>query len=318
MKIVFMGTPDFAAVILEALLAWEGGEVVAVYTQPDRPAGRGKKLRYSAVKNLSVSRGLTVMQPLHFKDADAVEALRAFEADIAVVAAYGLILPQTVLDAPRSGCLNAHASLLPKYRGAAPIQRAIMAGEQVTGVTIMQMDAGMDTGPMVLQRAMAIGVDDTAGALHDELATLSATLMVEALTLAQQNALKPVPQDDARATYAPKLTKAEGEIDWARPARVVHDHVRGVTPWPGAFFFWDGLGADKPLRLTVLPGRVGDPLDDAAGCVEPGTIVGLHEGMLAVACADRYYLTPNLCPEGKCLIDAQAFCNGYLNRCAGS
>lgn len=307
-----MGTPDFAATILEALLTFEGGEVVGVYTQPDRPAGRGKKVRFSAVKNLAMARRLPVYQPVNFKKPIAITELSTLRPDVCVVAAYGLILPQSVLDVPRYGCLNAHASLLPKYRGAAPIQRAIIDGEPVTGMTIMQMNAGMDTGDILLQRALGIGIDDTAATIHDELAKMGGQLMLETLSKLESGGLTAIPQEESKATYAAKLTKADGEIDWHQPALDVHNRIRGVHPWPGAFFMWGGLDPENPLRLTVQPGKVG-PLNEDH--VEPGTIVGMVDGNLAVACADRLYLTPNLCPEGRCLMDARAFCNGYLNRC---
>ncbi|QJT11354.1 methionyl-tRNA formyltransferase [Oceanidesulfovibrio marinus] len=307
-----MGTPDFAATILEALLTFEGGEVVGVYTQPDRPAGRGKKVRFSAVKNLAMARRLPVYQPVNFKKPIAITELSTLRPDVCVVAAYGLILPQAVLDVPRYGCLNAHASLLPKYRGAAPIQRAIIDGEPVTGMTIMQMNAGMDTGDILLQRALGIGIDDTAATIHDELAKMGGQLMLETLSKLESGGLTAIPQEESKATYAAKLTKADGEIDWRQPALDVHNRIRGVHPWPGAFFMWGGLDPENPLRLTVQPGKVG-PLNEDH--VEPGTIVGMVDGHLAVACADRLYLTPNLCPEGRCLMDARAFCNGYLNRC---
>lgn len=307
-----MGTPDFAATILEALLTFEGGEVVGVYTQPDRPAGRGKKVRFSAVKNLAMARRLPVYQPVNFKKPIAIAELSTLRPDVCVVAAYGLILPQAVLDVPRYGCLNAHASLLPKYRGAAPIQRAIIDGEPVTGMTIMQMNAGMDTGDILLQRALGIGIDDTAAIIHDELAKMGGQLMLETLSKLTKGGLAAIPQEESKATYAPKLTKADGEVDWNQTALDVHNRIRGVYPWPGAYFMWGGIDPENPIRLTVQPGKVGPLKDDH---VEPGSIVGMVEDHLAVACTDRLYLTPNLCPEGRCLMDARAFCNGYLNRC---
>lgn len=316
MRIVFMGTPDFAATILEALLRFGGGEVVGVYTQPDRPAGRGKKVRFSPVKNLAVARRLPVFQPVNFKSQETLDELASLEPDVCVVAAYGLILPQSVLDIPRHGCLNAHASLLPKYRGAAPIQRAIIDGERVTGMTIMQMNAGMDTGDILLQRALGIGIDDTAATLHDELAMMGGDLIVETLSKLKEGGLTPIPQDEPKATYAPKLTKKDGEVDWNQPAETIHNLIRGVHPWPGAYFMWGGIDPENPIRLTVLPGTPGPFHGEQRP--EPGAIVGLVDDKLAVACADRLYLTPNLCPEGRCLMDAKAFCNGYLNRCTPS
>jgi len=204
-----------------------------------------------------------------------------------------------------------HASLLPKYRGAAPIQRAILAGELVTGVTIMRMDPGMDTGPILLQRAMGIGVNETAEGLHDGLAELGGELLVEALERMGEGRLTVIPQDQAKATYAPRLIKAEGEIDWNRPALDVHNHIRAMHPWPGAYFYWQGPARKKPLRITVHPGRIGEEL---AGDAAPGTILGLAGEDLSIACADRTYLVPKLTPEGKKTMDPEAFYNGYLNK----
>jgi methionyl-tRNA formyltransferase len=312
LRIVFMGTPEFAAKILGALPEWPGGEVVGVFTQPDRPCGRGQTCKPSEVKILAEERGLPVFQPENFKKPENVRLIENLCPDLLVVAAYGLILPKSVLNVPRLGAWNVHASLLPKYRGAAPIQRAIMNGDFSTGITIMQMDEGMDTGDILLRRAVGIDIDETAGELHDQLADLGGRLLVEALERLEQGALKRMPQNDERATYAPKLTKAEGEIDWNRPAREVHNHIRGVTPWPGAYFHWLPRGAEKPLRITVAPGRVNG--DKPTGA-EPGEIIGLHDGGLAVATADQLYLVDQLKPEGKKKMDAGAFACGYLSRC---
>ncbi|MDY7001843.1 MAG: methionyl-tRNA formyltransferase [Thermodesulfobacteriota bacterium] len=311
LRIVFMGTPGFAAVVLKTLLAWPGGRVAAVFTQPDRPSGRGRKLKSPEVKTLALDKGLKVFQPENFKDPESVRLLSDLKPDILVTAAYGLILPRAVLDVPRIYALNVHASLLPKYRGAAPIARAILAGELVTGVTIMRMDAGMDTGPLLLQRAMAIGADETAEDLHDGLAELGGELLVEALERMGQGRLTAIPQDPAKASYAPRLTKAEGEINWDRPAQEVHNHIRAVHPWPGAYFHWQGRGREKPLRISVHPGRVGEELD---GDKAPGTILGLADKYLSIACADRAYFVSRLTPEGKKTMSPEAFCNGYLNK----
>jgi methionyl-tRNA formyltransferase len=253
-----------------------------------------------------------VFQPKNFKTPESIQLLADLEPDLLVVAAYGLILPQAVLDVPKLGAWNMHASLLPKYRGAAPIQRAVMNGDFSTGITIMQMDAGMDTGDMLLRKAMGIDIDQTAGELHDELAALGGKLIIEALERREKSTLKRMPQNNEAATYAPKLTKAEGEIDWNRPAREVHNHIRGVTPWPGAYFFWRPEGAKKPMRITLSTGQVGpDKPEDA----EPGSIQGMEDECLAVACADKLYLVDKLKPEGKKLMDATAFACGYLSRC---
>lgn len=304
-----MGTPGFAATILEHAVGWEGGRVVGVYAQPDRPCGRGLECRPPETKVTALAFGLPVYQPLNFKTPEAREELAALAPDLLLVAAYGLILPQAVLDIPRLGAVNVHASLLPKYRGAAPIQRAIMDGEARTGVSIMQMDAGMDTGDVLLTRELAIGPDDTAASLHDALASLGGRALLEALDLIAAGRAVRTPQDPALATYAPKLRKDEGCIDWNRPATEIHDRVRGVHPWPGAYFFWDAPGRRKPLRLALAPGRPGGPKPlDAA----PGTILGESDGMLAIACADGAYLTPAVTPEGRKQMGATAFVCGYL------
>ncbi len=309
-----MGSPPFAATILQALLQHEGVEVVGVFTQPDRPAGRGRKPRPPAVKQLALVRDLPVCQPLSLKkDPSALDTPRALEPDVIVVAAYGLLLPKEALELPRLGCVNVHASLLPKYRGAAPIQRAIMAGEPVTRVTIMQMSEGMAEGDILRQRALGIGVDDTAEDIHDQLAEMGSALLLEALDLAREGKLVGLPQDHGRATYAPKLAKDEGLVDWNRPARQVHNQIRALHPWPGAHFFWTGMDPNEPMRLKIAPGRVGPPSETPC---PPGTIVGMVDGFLAIACADSYYLTPAVTPEGKSAVDALSFCNGYLQRCA--
>lgn len=310
MKLVFMGTPEFAAVILRRVLAWDGARVVAAYTQPDRPAGRGHKLAPPPVKQVALERGIPVLQPLNFKNRDDVDALAAFEPDALVVAAYGLILPQSVLDVPKFGAFNAHASLLPKYRGAAPIQRAVMAGDAVTGMTVMRMERGLDTGPILLQRALAIGIQDTSARIHDELAVMGGELMVEALDKIKYGSVRAMEQDHSRATHAPKLTKEEGRVDWSRPALEVHARIRGVTPWPGAYTDLERQDCE-PARVCLEPGEPGARLEPGT---PPGTIGALLDGKLPVACADRWYLLSGLRPAGKKPVDAAAFVNGYLAR----
>lgn len=316
LRVVFMGTPGFAATILRHLLDWNGCRVVGVYTQPDRPCGRGQQCRPPEVKVLALEHGLPVHQPLNFKSAEAVDALRNQQPDVLVVAAYGLILPQVVLDIPRLGPINVHASLLPRLRGAAPIQRAIMAGDAVTGVTIMRMEASLDTGPMLLQKAMGIGIDDTAGDLHDQLADLGGRLLVETLGRLALGRAVAIPQDHQRATYAAKLTKADGLVEWNRPAQEVHAHIRGVTPWPGAYCTIRRDG-QKELRVAFGPGRMGPLLAETPEyeSATPGTIVGLVDERLAIACADRLYLVDNIRPADRKPLDARAFLCGYLNAC---
>lgn len=260
MRIIFMGTPDFAVPTLAALVE-AGHTIVAAYTQPPRPAGRGKKLQASPVQLEAEARGIEVRSPVSLKDAVAQAEFAALNADIAVVAAYGLILPQTVLDAPKHGCLNVHASLLPHWRGAAPIQRSILAGDTVTGVTIMQMEAGLDTGPM-LATARTPVEDKTAGELTEELAEIGAQLM--AATLDDLAMLKPVQQDDAKASHAPKIRKAEAKIDFSLSATEIERQVRAFAPFPGAWFELDGDRV-KVLKAEVVSGEgaAGTTLDDA-------------------------------------------------------
>jgi methionyl-tRNA formyltransferase len=249
-RVVFMGTPDFAVPALHAVHE-AGHEIACVYTQPPRPAGRGKKLMPSPVQIEAERLGVPVRSPVSLRGAEAQEAFAALDADVAVVAAYGLILPQAVLDAPRHGCLNIHASLLPRWRGAAPIHRAVMAGDAVTGVTIMQMEAGLDTGPMLHKVAVPVG-RKTTGELFGELGAVGSAAMVE--VLADLSAFPPQVQDDAAAIYAPKIDKAEGKIDWAAPAETIERLVRGLAPFPGAWFELEGERV-KLLLAEVVDGE---------------------------------------------------------------
>lgn len=307
-----MGTPQFAATVLEHVLQSDDVEVVAVYTQPDRPCGRGKKCRPGAVKTLAMEKGLPIHQPESFKDPGEVATLAAYKPDVLLVAAYGMILPQAVLDIPRLLPINVHASLLPAWRGAAPIERAIAAGDTMTGVTIMRMVAALDAGPMIMQRVLAIGQGDTAGMLRAELADLGGRLLVRCLMRLRMGGVPMVEQDQERVTFAKKIDKSEAFIDWRRPAAEVHNLIRAMTPHPGAFFFWKPA-ADKPaLRIIAHPGKVGCPLPPGA---KPGDILGLMDCQLGVACADAVYLIPTLVPAGKRPMNAQAFSCGYLGKC---
>jgi len=307
-----MGTPEFAATVLRNVLESEDVTVAAVYTQPDRPCGRGRKCRPGPVKELALERGLPVHQPLSFKDPDEVATLAAYKPDVLLVAAYGMILPQSVLDVPRVMPINVHASLLPAWRGAAPIERAIAAGDRLTGVTIMRMVAPLDAGPMLMQRVLAIGVSDTAGTLRAELADLGGRLLARCLMRLRMGSVPSVEQDPDRVTYAKKIDKAEAFIDWTRPAAEVHNLIRAMTPNPGAFFFWRPA-PDKPaLRIIAHPGKVGCPLPPGAG---PGDILGLMDCQLGIACADAVYLVPTVVPAGKRPMNAQAFSCGYLGKC---
>lgn len=250
MRVIFMGTPDFSVPVLDALVT-AGHEIAAVYCQPPRPAGRGKEERPTPVHAKALELGLEVRHPVSLKNPDAQVAFAALSADVAVVVAYGLILPQAVLDAPAQGCLNIHASLLPRWRGAAPIHRAIMAGDTETGICVMQMEAGLDTGPVLMRQATPIGAEETTGQLHDRLSAMGAGLIIKALD--DPDALTPVPQPDDGVTYAAKIDKAEARIDWGRTAQEVDRHIRGLSPFPGA---WCEIGGErvKLLRSSLADG----------------------------------------------------------------
>ncbi len=277
MRIIFAGTPAFSATALEALIA-AGHEIVLVLTQPDRPAGRGMKLQASAVKETALAHNLPVFQPASLKDISIHESLRAAQADVMAVVAYGLILPQAVLDIPRLGCLNIHASLLPRWRGAAPIQRAIAAGDSETGVTIMQMDAGLDTGPMLLAESVKVGAGETAGELHDRLASLGARLIVTVVNaLARGDKLTPTAQPETGVTYAAKISKAEAQLDWHEPADVLARKICAFNPFPGASFSLNNAPL-KVWRAEVVAsqGKPGQILATDAH----GITVAAHDGAL--------------------------------------
>ena len=289
MRIVFAGTPEFAAEHLKALLASQH-EIIAVYTQPDRPAGRGQKLMPSPVKQLAVDNGIPVLQPPTLRNAEAQAELAALQPDLMVVVAYGLILPQVVLDIPRLGCINSHASLLPRWRGAAPIQRAVQAGDAESGVTVMRMEAGLDTGPMLLKVSTPISADDTGGTLHDRLAELGPPAVLEAIAGLDAGTLPGEVQDDALATYAHKLNKDEACIDWSRPADELERLVRAFNPWPICHSTLDGEA------LKVLAAK------PAQGQGTPGEILSASKDGLIVACGESALcLTRLQLPGGKAL-----------------
>ena len=289
MRIVFAGTPEFAAEHLKALLASDH-DIVAVYTQPDRPAGRGQKLMPSPVKQLAVDNGIPVLQPPTLRNAEAQAELAALAPDLMVVVAYGLILPQVVLDIPKHGCINSHASLLPRWRGAAPIQRAVQAGDAESGVTVMRMEAGLDTGPMLLKVSTPIGADDTGGSLHDRLAELGPPAVLQAIAGLDAGTLPGEVQDDALATYAHKLNKDEARIDWNRPAAELERLVRAFNPWPICHSSLAGE-ALKVLAANLAPGKG-----------SPGEILSASKDGLVVACGEgALSLTRLQLPGGKAL-----------------
>lgn len=297
MKIIFAGTPDFAAAALRAIHQ-AGFEIPLVLTQPDRPKGRGMQLQPSAVKQAALALGLNVAQPPKLSRAEAQDLLRAQNADVMVVAAYGLLLPPAVLAIPKHGCLNIHASLLPRWRGAAPIQRAIEAGDAETGVCIMQMDAGLDTGDVISTHRYAIGADDTAADVHDALMNLGAAAIVADLQQLQQTGcLKRTPQPESGVTYAQKLTKEEAHIDWLQPAAVVARKIRAFNPVPGAWTEWDG----KLLKIWRAEAVEGN---GAAGTVLR------NDGKLVVACGEGALSITELQPAGSKRLPVAAFLNG--------
>ena len=297
LRLAFMGTPNFAASSLQALID-AGHDVVCVYSQPPRPAGRGHQVQRSPVQVLAEDRGIPVRTPKSLRNAEAQAEFAALDLDCAVVAAYGLILPQPILDAPRMGCLNIHASLLPRWRGAAPIQRAILAGDAETGVTIMQMDAGLDTGAMLLKDSVPITAETTAGSLHDALAKMGAGLIVQALDGLAEGRLTAEPQPDEGVTYAAKLSRDDGRLDWSQPADFIERQVRALNPWPGV---WFDLGSERIKVLAAEPAQ-------SAPSAAPGTLL---DDTLTVACADGAVRLIRVQRPGKAPVDGAAFLRGF-------
>ncbi|MDO9598922.1 MAG: methionyl-tRNA formyltransferase [Azoarcus sp.] len=298
LRVAFAGTPDFAARALEAILD-AGFEVPLVLTQPDRPAGRGMKLSPSAVKQVALARGIEVDQPERLRTEAQRARLAACTPDVLVVAAYGLILPPAVLELPRLGCLNIHASLLPRWRGAAPIHRAIEAGDAETGITIMQMDAGLDTGPMLLRHRVPIAATDTTGTLHDKLAALGARSIVEALQLLPQGRLQPEVQAQEGVTYASKIARTDADIDWRRPALEIERAVRAFNPFPGAV----GQLRDMPVKLWMA--------HCVAGRGVPGTVLQADEAGVVVACGEGALCFTELQRPGSRRMAAGEFLRGF-------
>ena len=298
LRVVFMGTPDFAVPTLSEIVG-QGHEVVAVYTRAPAAAGRGMALKPSPVHRLADRFGLPVLTPKTLRTPEAAETFRAHEADVAVVVAYGMILPKAILDIPDRGCLNLHASLLPRWRGAAPIQRAVMAGDAETGVAVMRMEEGLDTGPVAMMERVAIPPEMTAGELHDRLMTLGADLMVRALAALSRGGLHFTPQLAEGVTYARKIANAEARIDWAQPARAVHDQVRGLSPFPGAFIEAD-LGKG-PERVKVLRTAL------AEGSGLPGLLLDGHG---TVACGQGAVRLVQVQRAGRSGMEAEPFLRG--------
>jgi methionyl-tRNA formyltransferase len=294
-RLIFAGTPEFAVVSLEALMN-SGYVPLAVLTQPDRPAGRGKKLKASPVKQFAERHGIPVQQPLTLRDEDAAVELSALHPDILIVAAYGLILPQNILDIPTHGCLNVHASVLPRWRGAAPIQAAILAGDATTGISLMSMTAGLDCGPVFHVEEVTIGNTETAGELHDRLATLGGAALTANLDAILAGTLRPKQQDESLATYAPKIDKQDAVVDWTLPAGKLERRVRAYNPFPGAFFFAAGPVRIKVWRATAVEGSA-----------EPGTVLSCSRDGIIVACGIGALRLDELQLPGKRHVVAREF-----------
>ena len=299
MRIDFCGTGEIGAPALQALLTSEKHTVVGVITQPDKPAGRDLKPRMSAIKQNALAQNLPVQQPEKLRSATALEDLRALAPDLMVVAAYGQILPKSVLETPRLGCLNLHASLLPRHRGASPIHAAILAGDHETGITVMYMDEGLDTGDILLAQKLAIGSDETTGQLHDRLADLAAPCLLEALDLLEQGNAPRIPQDSALATYAPKLKKTDGLLDWNQPAEALATRVRAMSPWPGATTHL----ADQTLKIHSAKA------DPASGT--PGDILASEPGVIRVGCSSGSLVLESLQLQGRKRLPAAEFLRGH-------
>lgn len=300
MKIVFMGTPDFASGALKALIG-AGHEITAVYTQPDKPKGRGKEVQMTPVKVVALEHGIPVYQPRRIREAAEIEILRQIPADIFVVAAFGQILSQEILDMPKFGCVNIHASLLPKYRGAAPIQWAVIDGEEKTGVTIQQMNAGIDTGDILYTKEYVLDPKETGASLFDKLMVLGAEAIVEALPLIEAGKITPVPQNEAEATHAAKLTKQLGEMDFGKSAVELERLVRGLNSWPSAYTFFRGK------QLKIWAAEVVDSVDEAT----PGTIIAVDKQSITVAAGHGGLQILELQIEGKKRMACKDFLLGY-------
>ncbi|GGK62371.1 methionyl-tRNA formyltransferase [Amphritea balenae] len=299
LRIIFAGTPDFAASNLQALLK-AGHQVIGVYTQPDRPAGRGRKLTPSPVKKVALENNISVYQPLNFKEQSDRQTLNDLNADLMIVVAYGLLLPKAVLEAPRLGCINVHASLLPRWRGAAPIHRSLLAGDTETGVTIMQMDEGLDTGAMLLKKSCAISPTETSGELHDKLAVIGAEALLESLPAIADQSIEHIQQDNSLACYAHKLEKAEGEINWNLPAEQIVRQIRGLSPWPVSFTCLN----DATLRVWQA-----ETTDQACSEATPGKIIATDKKAIYVAGSDKAVKLLKIQLPGSKAMDTSAVLN---------
>ncbi len=301
MRIIFMGTPDFAVPALEALI--QGGhEVVAVVTQPDKPRGRGKAMQMPPVKETALKYGIPVMQPIRVREEQAVSQLRALKPDVIVVAAFGQILPRSILEIPKYGCLCIHASLLPKYRGAAPIQQAVMDGEEESGVTIMKMDEGVDTGDMLKKAAVLLDKKETGASLHDKLSALGGPLVLEVLEELEKGTAVAVPQPNEGSSYAKMLKKEMGNIDWTQSAVVIERLVRGLNSWPSAYTYFDG----RTLKIWDA-----DVEEERGEKRQPGTVAAVDKGRILVQTGDGILALKEVQLEGKKRMDAASFLRGY-------
>lgn len=299
MRVIFMGTPEFAVPSLEALVE-AGHDVCAVVTQPDKARGRGKSVQFPPVKEAALKHGIEVLQPVRIRDAENVERLRGFQADVIVVVAFGQILPKSILEMPKYGCINAHASLLPKYRGAAPIQWAVLEGEKETGVTTMQMDSGLDTGDMILKAYVPIEADETGGSLHDKLKSEGASLLVETLKCLENHTAVRTPQGETTTMYARMLDKSVGRIDWTESAARIECKIRGLNPWPSAYTSLDG----KTLKIWKAA------VSDREYSGQPGEVVQITGEGIFVVCGDKTLIITELQLEGKKRMEADAFLRG--------
>ncbi|WP_208981055.1 MULTISPECIES: methionyl-tRNA formyltransferase [unclassified Pseudovibrio] len=302
MRVIFMGTPDFSVPTLFEIVG-QGWDVVACYSQPPRKAGRGMELKKTPVHEAAESLGIPVFTPTSLKSEEEQERFRSFEADVAVVVAYGLLLPKAILEGTEHGCLNGHASLLPRWRGAAPINRAIMAGDKASGIQVMQMEEGLDTGPVCMSETVAITEDMTAGELHDRLSALGGDLMMRALSALSRGGLGATPQPEEGVTYAKKIQKSETRIDWSLPAEQVHNHIRGLSPFPGAWCEMD-LGGKNPERVKILRSSV------AEGSGVAGEVLVVDETTLTIACGSGAIKLVQVQRAGKKAMSADEFLRG--------